>query len=299
MDNRSTKFSSLPETKLLIRCASPAENQLEDIYSLADGKLNWERLLCLAATHAVTPLLYWRLKAVCPHEIPIYLEAHFQQNVRNNLRLTGELLKLQQLFKREKIPLLPFKGPTLSIAAYGNLALRQFVDLDLLVPKMHALGARELLLATGYVTNLQLSRKREEVYLRVYDEFTMSSEDGYALVEIHWSILPYKYSLPLETSPFWDRAESICLGHREVPSLCTEDLLLVLCVHGAKHCWSHLGMIADVAWLIAKRPDVQWDTLLRRARTIGSLRMVLLGLHLAASILDAPIPQSLLPSIRI
>lgn len=283
---------------LLVGCASPAENQVESIRSLADENLNWELLLRLAATHAITPLLYWRLKAVSPHRIPPPLEVTFQKNVRNSLRLTGELLQLQQLFQREGVPLLPFKGPTLAMAAYGNLALRQFVDLDLLVPKSHALRARDLLLARGYATHLQLSSKREQAYLRVYDEFMLSSEDGQTLVELHWAITPYKFSVPLEISSFWARAESICLANIEVPSLCTEDLLLVLCIHGAKHCWSHLCLIADVAWLIARRPNVQWDDLLQRARTVGSLRMVFLGLKLAGSILEAPLPQSLLQRIE-
>jgi len=298
MDNRPTRVLNLPEIRLLVWCASPAENQLQSIRSLGDENLNWELLLRLAATHAITPLLYWRLKAVSPHRIPARLEVSFQRNVRHSLRLTGELLQLQQMFQREGIPSLPFKGPTLAMAAYNNLALRQFVDLDLLVPKLHALQARDLLLANGYVTHLQLSKKRENAYLRVYDEFMLSSEDGQSMVEIHWATVPYKYSVPLETSPFWDRAETIYLGHREVPSLCTEDLLLVLCIHGAKHCWSHLSLVADVAWLIAKRPVVQWDALLRRARTIGSLRMVLLGVNLAGSILKVSLPQSLLQSIQ-
>jgi Uncharacterised nucleotidyltransferase len=266
--------------------------------SLADENLNWELLLRLAAAHAITPLLYWRLKAVGPHRIPASMEASFHENVRNSLRLTGELLQLKQLFQREGVPILPFKGPTLAIAAYGNLALRQFVDLDLLVPKLDAVHARNLLLERGYLTSLQLRPRREKAYLRVYDEFVLSSEDGRSLVELHWAIAPRYFSIPLETSHFWDRADFVCLAGTEVPSLCTEDLLLVLCIHGAKHCWSYLSMVADVAWLIASRPDVQWGALLQRAREIGSLRMVLLGLKLAGSILDTPLPPSLIQRIE-
>jgi hypothetical protein len=298
MNNNIARVSALPEIRLLISCVSPAKNQGESIRVLADEKLDWELLLRLAARHAITPLLYCKLKAVSPHRISAPLETAFQENARNSLLLTGELLQLQQLFQREGIPVLPVKGPTLAMAAYGNLALRQFVDLDLLVPKSHALHARDLLLARGYVNHQQLSPRREKAYLRVYYEFTLSSEGGQSLVELQWATTPHFFSVPLEISPFWDRAESICLAHREVPSLCTEDLLLVLCIHGAKHCWSYLSLVADVAWLITRRPNVQWDALLQRARSIGGLRMVLLGLKLASSILEAPLPQSLLQSIE-
>ena len=123
-------------------------------------------------------------------------------------------------------------------------------------------------------------------------------DDGQTLVELHWAFIPHRFSVPLQISAFWDRAVSISLAGREVPSLCTEDLLLVLCIHGAKHSWSRLSLVADVAWLIARRPYVHWDSLFQRARMIGSLRMVLLGLRLAGSILEAPLPKSVLQNIE-
>ena len=286
----------LPEIELLVRCASPRQDDAESIRSLASKNLNWDRLLRLAGAHSLVPLLYWRLKGGGgdPTRIPPALETAFQKNALHSLRLTGELLQLQEAFRHEGIPLLPFKGPTLAMVAYSNLALRQFVDLDLLVPRPRALQARELLLAKGYSPYLQLSPKRDKAYLRAYYELMLSSPDGQTLVELHWAITPHYFAVPLETSPFWDRAEDVGIGGQRVPTLGAEDLLLVLCIHGAKHCWASLGLIADVAWLISRRPNLQWEIVLERARAIGSLRMVLLGLKLASGILKAPLPQWLI-----
>src|SRR6266403_5674002 len=192
MDNAGAKPPTR-EAQLLVLCASPATNQEEKICAVADENLDWEFLLRLARGHAVTQLLFWRLNPASLHPLPAALEAAFQENVRHNLWLTRELLQLHQLFRCEEIRLLPFKGPTLALAAYGNLALRQFVDLDLLVPKSDALRARDLLLANGYRSNLHLSPRREQDYLDVYDEFVLSSEDGRCLVELHWATLPRKF----------------------------------------------------------------------------------------------------------
>ena len=75
----------------------------------------------------------------------------------------------------------------MAIAAYGNLALRQFTDLDLLVRQEDALRAREILLGNGYRTDLQLNTRWEEAYLHGYDEFVLYSPHGYPLVELHWA----------------------------------------------------------------------------------------------------------------
>lgn len=286
------------ERSLLVLCASPTPSQEQLIGAASDENLDWELLLDLADRHAITPLLYWRLNSFNPDVLPGALGAAFQKNVCRNLWLTRELLELHQLLEREGIQLMPFKGPTLALVAYGNLALRQFVDLDLLVRKSDALHARELLLANGYRSILQLSPRREQAYLDVYDEFVLSSEDGHCLVELHWAVTPSKFSIPLDTLPFWKCSESVCIGNTRVSCLGLEDLLLVLCVHGAKHCWSHLSLIADVAWLIAKRPEVNWETFLERARAIGSLRIALLGLSLANGILQAPLPEAVLRTIK-
>ena len=160
-----------------------------------------------AAAHALTPLLYWGLKAVRPETIPASLAESFQDNTRNSVQLAAKLFQLMDLFAGEGIRVLPFKGPTLAVAAYGNLALRKFVDLDLLVRKEDTLRARGILLGNGYRTaGFELNRKWEEAYLRDYDEFGLLGPDGYPLVELHWAVTPRFFSVPLDIAEFWGRA---------------------------------------------------------------------------------------------
>jgi hypothetical protein len=49
--------------------------------------------------------------------------------------------------------------------------------------------------------------------------------------------------------------------------------------------------VSDVAQVLRRHPDRDWPALIQRARSIGSLRTLLLGVTLAAQWLDAPVPS--------
>ena len=286
------------ETELLLRCVSPGKDsrRAERIralsgQTLSGQTLDWDFLLHMATAHAVSPLLYWGLKTVRPEAIPDSLAQTFRDNTRNSVHLAGELLQLMDMLAGEGIRTLAWKGPTLAVGAYGNLALRQFLDLDLLVSKGDAPRARDLLLARGYRRIGEVHAKWEAAYLRAYDEFALLGPDGFPLVELHWAVTPRYFSVPLDIEPFWDRAISVNLGLREVATLCAEDLLLVLCLHGAKHGWPRLSMVADVAWVMAAGNRIRWDEVLEQARRLHSLRMLLLGTELAGRLLEVPLPE--------
>lgn len=69
-----------------------------------------------------------------------------------------------------------------------------------------------------------------------------------------------------------------------------EDQLLFLCVHAAKHLWSDLKWICDVAELIRAFPDLDWHLALRQAALVRNERTLLLGLALAQRLLGAELP---------
>src|SRR5207244_1068830 len=84
---------------------------------------------------------------------------------------------------------------------------------------------------------------------------------------------------------------SLPLGGTLVRTLSAEHLLLVLCAHGAKHCWERLGWICDVAELLRRTPALDLSGMLAQARSLGVERIMLLGLRLAAELLDVPLPE--------
>jgi hypothetical protein len=285
-------LTSRPEIELLLLCVSPVRDEQRSarIRQLLNRLTDWNFLEELAESHRLLPLLYWELNAAGSDGIPTSIADKFQHNTRTCLLLASELFRILDLFEREGISAIPFKGPTLAAYAYNNLALRSFIDLDIFVRSEDVWRVRDVLLREGYTIKLRLNQRRENAYLHSYDELVLHGPNESSLVELHWAFLPTYFSAPLKTSKLWERTVQVTLGNRSVRSLSPEDLFLVLCLHGAKHCWSHLGLVCDVAWLISAN-RLPWDALLGRARELGVHRMVLLASVLAFEVLKVPLAE--------
>jgi hypothetical protein len=251
-------------------------------------------LIRLALRHRVLPLLYRSVQTIgadlVPPSVWADLQHHFHANAQRNLLLGGTLLRLLRLLARHDIPVLPYKGPVLAMAAYGNLALRQFGDLDILVRQQDVQRAKELLLAQGYrwweqrpITLLPRQRK-------VYE---LISADGQVLVELHWAITSSTFYVPLDPARLWERLETVVLLGLPVRTLTPEHLLLILCVHGAKHHWHRLAWICDIAALLHVSAEMDWQHLLAQADQLGCRRMLLLGVLLAQTLLGTTLSESL------
>jgi len=257
--------------------------------------IDWGYLIRTASLHGMIPLLYRNLKAVCPEAIPRPVLAELQNcffdNARRNLFLTGELLRLLSLFKAEGIDAIPFKGPLLAAWIYHNLALRPFGDLDLLVHKQDVLKCRELLIFQGYRLWIQMTDAQEMAHLQSEHAYRLVGDDNGVIVELHWDLIPRYFAFPLDVEQLWGRLESIPFAGTIVKSFKAEDLLLILCMHGAKHHWSRLGWICDIAELIRVPQALNWKQMMEQARQLNGMRRLFLGLFLARDLLGATLPE--------
>ena len=89
----------------------------------------------------------------------------------------------------------------------------------------------------------------------------------------------------------WGRLERVSLDGKKVLNLSPADLFLVLCVHAGRHHWCQLQWICDIAELIRVHYHMDWQQLMDLARTLGSERVLFLGLYLASDLLGAVLPQ--------
>ena len=147
-----------------------AADLLLDYARTGAGDVDWEYLFQLARRHSVVPLVYVQLQQhasdLVPQQFLNKLKKHYFENSARNTLLTAELCRLINLFRDEGIEAIPYKGPVLALFAYGNLALRRFVDLDVIVKKSDVLKAREILLTSGYKPSKALSLDQQEILLR-------------------------------------------------------------------------------------------------------------------------------------
>lgn len=256
----------------------------------------------MARRHAIFPLVGLHLGGRFAERVPpdvrqsIADERH-QQGLRN-LLLTGELVQLSRLFAQTGIGAIWFKGPTLALTAYRDLSLRMFGDLDVLVRPIGLQPAKDLLQGRGYRSAEKLTADQQIDHLRTIGQLPMVAEPGRRVVELHTSLAPRGFNFAPDMNELWSRRRELDVQAHPVPVLAAEDLLLFLCVHGAKHLWRCLGWVCDVAELLRSQPQLNWDRLGSRAETWYCRRMFWLGLLLAAETLNAPCPDQVLARAR-
>ena len=238
------------------------------VRELATQDVDWQAFLQLVASHGVRPLLYETLHGSCWEALPEWVRhelAHFYSaNSAKNRFLTCELLRILQLFEDENILAVPFKGPVLAAVLYGNLALREFVDLDILVREQDIPKARQILANHGYQSNV----KSANITPDASNDELYSPSTG-TVVELHWQFSPRRFISVLPAQQVWKNVESIEILGRQVWSFSSQDTFLFLAAHGAKHSWSALKWLCDLAEFIRSNPELDWPRLFKRCEPVS------------------------------
>src|ERR1044072_705633 len=278
----------------LFLCCARTSAAPADVREIAGGDIDWEYVFQLARRHSIVPLVYVQLQQhasdLVPQQFLNKLKKHYLENSARNTLLTAELCRLVKLFSQEGIETIPYKGPALALFAYGDIALRRFVDLDVIVKKSDVLKARAILLNEGYRSPKSLSIDQQNLLLRTQHNMQFSRDNHRLFIELHWEVAPHLFASTVNGERLWQNLITLDLDGTPVKTFSAEDLLFSLCVHGSRHLWERLGWICDIAELIKRQP-LNWPALLERAAIADTERMFLLGVHLAQRLLDAPVPS--------
>lgn len=274
----------------------------EKIKLLLRNNIDWPYLIQMALRHGVVPLLYRNLKSIQPEAIPgdvlDQLRKYFLVNVGRNLFLNEELIRLLNLFASHGIQAIPYKGPVLAASIYGDIALRQFSDLDILVQKQDVFRCQDIMVSGGYQSNFQVTDVNEKHYLQSRNELSFKRIDGRVVVELQWEIVPPYFNFSIPAEYLWNNVQDSAGGDFRFQKLSPEIELIIICVHGAKDLWARLLWVCDVAEFIRVNKELNWDWVIRLSRTLGGLRMLSLGLLLAKKVLDISLPDKVIESIE-
>jgi Uncharacterised nucleotidyltransferase len=289
---------SRAELQLLVNCLRAAVDEpvAAKLRDLARREIKWRALLRLADEHKVSSLLYRCLEAHCAGQVPPAILSRLQQQCletsRRNFFMAGELLRILALLQAHGINGIPYKGPALAMLAYGDLAAREFGDLDIMIRASDHLQARKLLVAQGYQLHLTKAQRLLPWLYDYHDEFTCAGNS--ARVETHWNFRERFW--PFRFAPSGVRA--VALAGRQVDSFQPEDLLLILSAHAAKHLWQKLIWISDMAHLIQAHAQMNWERILAQAEAIGCRRILWINLWLAKNLLGTEIPAAILQGMK-
>jgi Uncharacterised nucleotidyltransferase len=285
-------YEAVPEKRLLIACArtqmtAAAAQQIREITS---APLDWDYLLRAAAENSILPLLALHLPVVAPDAFSSEQFAKLKGAARaagiRSLQLSAELIRVVDALRAENVLALPYKGPVIAVQAYGDLALREFEDLDIIVPQRDMARANRLLLALKYSPRYPWIFDQSAI---VPGEYNYYDRERRVMVELHTEFTLRHFPVVPNLEEMSKRAENVMIGGHAVATFGPEDTLVLLCIHGSKDFWERISWIADVSELIQRTKHLDWPRVFARAEELRATRMVNLGLALASRLLDAPL----------
>jgi len=292
-DPASRRFGSR-EFGVLCACATVPlpPDRLERIAVTIEGGIEWGEFLRMAEHHGLTPMVTANLTNVpnIPPEIADFLHSSFETNVRRTLWFESEMLRIASHLEDSGIQVVPYKGPLLAEHAYGDVALRNFGDLDFLIAPSRYVDAKHALAELGYQPAEELSQAVEAFWRRYGYERSFGSHAGKYLVELQWGLFPHFFAIDLRVEKLLERSRFSSVGGKPVRDLSAEDTLMVLCLHAAKHLWLRLIWLCDISQTVRTKP-IDYPLLLSRAAELGITRFVTVSFWLANRLLNSEVPQ--------
>jgi hypothetical protein len=264
---------------------------------LVAGGLDWKRVTNLASMHGVRPQLLRALKQSiwrdAAREIVPGLEAFQRVQAVRNLDFTRELLDIADAFDAAGIDFATFKGVALALSLYGDLAQREFNDIDILVHKKDREAAERILVSCGFRARYGTSEYRR-AFIDYQRQNLFDKAQSSVLVDLHWDFVTEGTPFPIHPEDIWDRLAVITIAGRQIATLGAEDLALFLAGHGTKEKWRSLGWVCDFALFVASNREIDWREISARAKQRNCGRPILIGGALISRLMGVRISQDTL-----
>jgi hypothetical protein len=248
--------------------------------TLIDDWAGAERLAC---AHGLLPWLARGLAAIGMTDgVHAPVVAAAGTSAARTLGQVRRLAELWALLERAGIPALPFKGPALSLQLYGDIALRQSVDLDLVVPFDRYSDARTVLVAHGLPPRGGHSDRQERTLFGWLGHAPFGR--GADFVELHWRFADRRFPFALRVEDALARSRPLAMAGLTLPVMADDDLLAVLAMHGARHLYERLEWLAGLTrLLLAQRGHAA--RLVAHAHSLHARRMLAVSVHVAHRVL--------------
>jgi hypothetical protein len=263
------------------------------------SKVSWPALVSLAEAHGVISLLASSVgqlqENLAPPEFAHKIRELHRAQALSALQMTAELFRLADQFRNVGLDTVLVKGPTLALRAYGDTGARQYGDLDFLVRQKDILHATEVMISAGYKPEIAVESLSPQ---KIPGQYLFVRAAAPLLVELHTERTMRYFPRGLPIEEFFARRQLVSIDGHHIPALAIEDELLLICIHGAKHLWERLSLIADVAAFVTRQTSLNWERTFAAARAIGAERMLHTGLVLASNLLGAALPQNVQARLR-
>lgn len=229
-----------PELKLLLVCCGSERWKEPDLLPQVD----WDQFFAWIKRHRVTPAVYRYIKknpAVLPEMVGSKIKKEQERITRKALLLTSELIRIGKLFDEHNIPWFTIKGPILAHQLYGDVAGRDYRDLDVFVNEKYLHKAIDLLNEHNYISIHKLDLKR---LIKVNHNVELVNKKTNTKIEVHWRFFASK----VLSANFKDVDKTINVVAIQNEKIITCDdavNLLYIFIHSALHQWGEMQWVND------------------------------------------------------
>ncbi len=249
-------------TKVLLRLIEAGLSGSKDPGHLEDEvfSADWPQITASARRHLLSGLLFkavrkGRLQSALPQKAWAILQADFYTHLARNLVLFNHAEALIDATRRSGAPLIFLKGAAFAGWLYGNPSLRPMTDLDILIREQDIEVLTQTALKLGY-----------EFYDRTDHAISLRHRDSGTYLELHTSLTSCPNYIGISTEELLARSIPTSSGSGSARTLASEDHLLHLCLHsGFQHGFRQPAINACDTYLLAQRPEIDWERFFERA----------------------------------
>ena len=291
VDTRTSAGTRGRTWRLLIACARHAAGLTDasEVGDVAATINDWAHVERRASAHGLVPWLARALAQGAPSDEHAPIIAAANASAGRTLAQVRRLGELVGALADVGVTALPYKGPVLSLQLYGDLALRQSVDLDLVVPFDTYDVARAALVRRGLPPRWGHSARQERTLFAWLGHAPFGEGDDF--VELHWRFADRRFPFALDAREAVRRAQQTRVVGRMLPLMTPDDLLAVLSMHAARHLFERLEWIAGVTRLLVAAP-MEPARLMARAHELRARRTLAVSVHVTAQLLDFPLDDA-------
>jgi putative nucleotidyltransferase-like protein len=203
-----------------------------------------------------------------------------------SMRALADLADVAETLDAAGVRWMIVKGPAVAERLYPDPGLRAYEDLDLVVAADGFAKAIEAIEAEGgTVVDRNWRLLRREMRGQVHLELRHGS-----VLDLHWHLINRdRAPFAIRMEEIFERARTVDVAGRAMPTTSVEDTLLHLCIHAGLSGGNRLIWAKDVERAIAAEHP-SWDVVVERARAVGAGLVVAAMLDRAARTFDAAVP---------
>ncbi|MFB2835270.1 nucleotidyltransferase family protein [Floridanema evergladense] len=248
-----------------------------------NSDLDWDNLCEFVYIEALTPLLYRILRNEdwLPENVQVEWRNAYYQNACRNTLLLRDLGKVLQRLADVGVDVIVLKGAALAEKVYRDIAVRQMVDLDLLIHPEDLAIVREVLANLGYqLAGVEMQSGFNEEFRN--EEIHCKQGLVNVNLDLHWKLVsPVYYQRTFLTDWFWETAILTKISDSPAFILGNEAQIVYLCAHlMLHHGGNSLLWLHDIAEAIAFSPtEIDWDLVITKAQNyklVLSVQQILL-----------------------